>query len=306
MSKLTGWIVLLIVAAMWGSAYVCTRILLTYLDSFDLLVYRFLPSSVIAMIVALTVYRKKSIPLIKRFWWLFTLMAIFYLYGHQFFQILGQTVIPSAPAGLIIGTYPIFTVILASIFLHEKLTVPKISGMSLSFIATGYLMFKGASGEAVSQGISTHDWFKYGVIILISPIMAAILTILVKPYVSNGEKPGVQIDPAVLTMLYMAPCLFLLIPLLPSTIPLTGITTDLQFWLTLFVIIAFVTFAAYLGWLWVLKYFDAGMVAISTYIVPLFGIFYSWIILKEPIGIATILGGAGIIAGVIIASWKSK
>jgi drug/metabolite transporter (DMT)-like permease len=164
------------------------------------------------------------------------------------------------------------------------------------------MMFRGASHEAIAQDIEPSQWIIYGFITLISPIGAAIHTVLAKPYVTGENKHGEKLDPVVLTMLYMAPCIILLLPLMPFVeMPQAG-TLDARFWWSLGFLIVMVTMVAYLGWLWTLKHFDASMVSISTYMIPVFGLVYSWLWLNEPMGVATLTGAMGIMTGVLIAS----
>jgi drug/metabolite transporter (DMT)-like permease len=306
MSRLIQWVVLLVVAAIWAGAYAATKYLLDYVGPFELLVFRFLPVSIIAILLILIFYRKDAVRLLPKYWLLFLGMAIAWLYGHQYMQILGETVIPSAPAGLIIGTYPVFTVILAAIFLKEKLTKWKIIGGLIAFASTGFLMFQGASNEGAAQDISSSQWITYGLITLVSPIGGAIYTLLAKPFLSGQNRDGVKMDPGAMSMLYMAPCIILLVPMMVATPAPDLRSFDMSFWIVLAFLVIFVTFVAYLGWLWALRHFEASTVSISTYMIPVFGLVYSRLWLNEPMGIVTILGAIGIVAGVLIASLEGK
>jgi len=229
-------------------------------------------------------------------------VSVIWLFGYHYALNIGETVIPAGPAGLIIGTYPIFTLFLASIFVNEKLTVNKVVGAAIAFAGTAFLMIFGAMHEGAELNIEPAKWIMFGLITFLAPISAAVHTIIMKPYLTGENRDGVKFDPVHLTVLYMAPAGILLIPIwmmnpLPSLSDLTA-----EFHISLWFLIIFCTLVAYIGWLWAVGKIGAGPASMTTYIIPVISIIYAKLLLDEPIGPGSIIGAVGIISGVIVAS----
>lgn len=322
MAKFTQWFVLVIVAALWGAAFSAIKYCLEFVSPTELLILRLFPIGILALLILVVFYRKLSLELYKKCWPVFLTISLLWLYGYHYTLNVGETVLPAGPAGLMIGTYPIFTIFLAAIFIKEPLTVWKIVGGLVGFAGTAFLLLFGASGEGSVMNIEPSDWITYGLITMIAPVSAALHTIIARPYMTGENRAGVKIDSVLLNMLYMAPATVLLIPVILmhsipsmngnsgneiSNLSFSGLVSlPVSFWLVLLFLIIFCTLVAYIGWLWAVEKLGAGTVSISTYMVPIFSLVYARILLGETIGVASIIGAVGIIMGVIIATIRPK
>lgn len=301
-----SWIVLLLVAAVWGGAFAAIRFILAFISPADLLVARMLPTAVICLLVALLFYRRETLRLFPRYWRLFVTITVLWLFGYHYALNVGETVLPAGPAGLIIGTYPVFTVFLAAPLLGERLTAGKIAGGLTAFAGTAFLMLFGASHEGAQLHIEPSRWILFSLITLIAPVSAAFHTIAAKPYLTGENRDRARIDPTLMTMLYMAPASIFLIPMIAADPQSVAPAMPLSAWIALAFLVIFCTLGAYVGWLWGVERLGAGPAATSTYIIPLFSLAYARIWLGEPIGPGTIVGAVLIVAGVIAANvgWK--
>ena len=300
MSRFIPWIVLLGVSIAWGGAFTAIRYLVQYVSAEDLLVWRFIPTSIMVIILILGWHRKEFARSLPRLWWLFLVLGALWLFGYHFTLNLGETVLPAAPAGVIISTYPIFTVFLAAIFLGESLTKWKVAGGLIGFAGTALLMFAGGSGEGSGLDLSVGMWIKYSLITLIAPIIVAFHTIIIRPYLTGkgGREP---VSTFVINYGYMAPTGFMVLPLMHSGMVSDATTFPVGFWLWLGFLVVLCTLLANIGYFWALQRIEAGPVSISTYLIPLFSIGYAHIFLGESIGLYTWIAAFCIIVGVIIA-----
>ncbi len=300
------WFVLFLVAAFWGGAFAAIKFVLDFISPTELLVYRFMPTAIICIIVILVFYRRDSVRLFRKHWLIIMVMNLLMLFGYHLVLNIGETVLPSGPAGLIIGTYPIFTIFLAPFFINEKLTPGKVIGGIIGFAGTAFLMLMGSQHEGAELNIEPSQWVLFSLITLIAPIAAAVQTIIAKPYVTGENRHGVKFDPIHLNMLYMAPAAVLLIPFMLNGPSRNLSEFPMAFWLALGFLVIFCTLGAYIGWLWAVARIGAGRVAVTAYVIPLFALAYARVWLGEPIGLPTIVGAVCIIAGVILANAGGK
>jgi drug/metabolite transporter (DMT)-like permease len=71
-------------------------------------------------------------------------------------------------------------------------------------------------------------------------------------------------------------------------------------WLSIAFLSFLCTVFAFVIWFWALQRMEASQVSSFTYLVPLFGVSFSQVILGEPITLALIIGGTILLSGVYI------
>jgi drug/metabolite transporter (DMT)-like permease len=71
-------------------------------------------------------------------------------------------------------------------------------------------------------------------------------------------------------------------------------------WLSIAFLSFLCTVFAFVVWLWALQQMEASRVGSFTYLVPLFGVSFSQVILGESITLALVIGGAILLGGVYI------
>lgn len=63
---------------------------------------------------------------------------------------------------------------------------------------------------------------------------------------------------------------------------------------------------AYLLWYWGLRVLTPSQTAVYTYLVPVFGVLVAWVVLGEQPTLFALLGGAVIVAGVVLTNTSSR
>jgi drug/metabolite transporter (DMT)-like permease len=301
-SRALPWLVLLGVSAFWGAAFPIIRYLVEWVSPSDLLVARFFPTAVLILPLVLFTYRPALCRVYPRLWWLFLLLAVLWLFGYHLLLNLGETVLSAGTAGLIVSTYPVFTVFLAAAFRMERLSAAKVVGGLVAFAATAFLTLSGAGQAETTYQVQPAQWIRYSLLTLITPVVAAAQTLMARPYLIGRRANHEPVDPFVMSLGYMLPA-----GILSLSLWRPGLASDLAavptgFWPALSVLVVFSTLLATMGWFWALTRVEAGPAAISTFVIPIFSLAYSWAFLGEPIGPPELLGAGGIIAGVAIAT----
>jgi len=125
----------------WSNAFIAIKFGLRELSPLGLTAFRFILASAF-FLIALLLFPKSRIPTSKE---LPLLLVLALLEGASYHILLnyGEQFVPAGTASLIIGSSPIFTAILASIFLKEKLGSLGILGIAISFSGLFLISWKG-------------------------------------------------------------------------------------------------------------------------------------------------------------------
>lgn len=134
---------------LWSLAYVCTRLALQYFSVFSLGFLRYLVSSLVMLIAALVTRmklpRRADVP-----WFLLSGGIGFFLYIIAFNC--GQATVSSATASVLIATAPVMTALLAQIFYREKLRAYQWAATAIEF--AGVLILTLMNGAfSVNRGL---------------------------------------------------------------------------------------------------------------------------------------------------------
>lgn len=187
---------------------------------------------------------------------------------------------------LIVDSQPIFTVLASYIFLRERLPLPAICGVLLA-IAGIFLIF--FDGLIVAQGMLKGD------------ILALVGAISVVGYVLIGRKMRASLDLLTyVTPLYAVCTLFLLIAVIISGDRLTRYGWDEY---KLFIALAVVpTIFGHTVFNWALKHVKAAVVSVSFLGEPIGASLLAFLLLGQKPTIATLVGGAMIMAGIYLTT----
>ncbi len=133
------WLMLMTLVAMWGTSYFFIEIALRSVAPLTLVATRIMLGAVL-LFGAMRMLRLKT-PRDARTWWFFILLAIFG-YCLPFFLITwGQQSVDSGLAGILVGTMPLATLLLAHRFIEgERITPAKVAGFVLGFAGLAVLL----------------------------------------------------------------------------------------------------------------------------------------------------------------------
>lgn len=197
--------------------------------------------------------------------------------------VLGVDRVPAGVASLVASTMPLFTAVLAAVLLSEKVNREGAIGLAVGFGGTVVLASPSLGGETAAIGIAS---------LVLSALAWAFGTVFMKwkdfSRVSPVMLVGVQLLMSAALLVPFALVvegtgetewtLGLFVPLLYSAIPANAVT---------FALLATVVARA-----------TPTQAASSAYLIPVFGVFFGWLIRDEVLGWAEFVGGALVVLGV--------
>ena len=213
-------------------------------------------------------------------------LAFFTVFLPNISQNIGMKYTSASISSVIQSTSPIFTVMLAFIFLREARTLNKIVGSLVGLIGTVFL---------TTGGSFDFDATVFGnLLILISSISYAISGILIKVALS-------RIDPLDLLCFEIIFGFFmLLIPNMALEDLSAVISFSIDLWMYILFLSVFAGFLASIMYYMVLREEEISHLAIFSYLIPVFAIISSYIMLHETLGVKEIFFTMVILSGIVI------
>ncbi len=222
-------------------------------------------------------------------------MMLLGLFGVMIYQLCfmhGMKWTAAGDASLIMPINPIFTVLLAYLFLGQRITKKIVAGMGLSVIGVIIIV-----GWSPNTNIPLDERIIGDFMIMIAALSWAISSIITKRTMDNDIYQN--ISPSEIVVWYSLIGWVMLTPwmiyeLIFYDLPSPNITE-------LITILYLASFSTVIAYVWFVRGIEKlGPTVSSTYIflVPIFGILGGWIILNENIGTSMILGFILVVIGV--------
>jgi len=276
--------------AIWGSSFAAISASLQGgYSAGHLILVRFLIASIIFLFIALWPGVKFRFPQ-KEDLFKIGILGFIGISIYHLCVTYGQLTISAGTAGMLIGSAPIFTTIIAIIVLKERLGRIGWSGLAFGFI--GILLIAlgtGGGSFAISPGVF---------LVLIAAFSTAIFFVYQKPLFKKYS--AIELT-AYFTWVGTIPFLFFAPGLLEG---IQHSTSEAN--LSAIYIGVFPTAIAYLTWAMALSYSAASSVSNSLYLEPVVAIFVTWIWLTELPSALSIIGGFVAIASVILVNMYGK
>lgn len=199
--------------------------------------------------------------------------------------LIGVSRVPAGVASLISSTFPLFTALLAFALLGSVVPRLGIVGLAIGFAGTIVLASPSLSGDAATVGI-------------IALVVSAFVWAFGNVYMKWRDFSRVSPIMLVGVQLYMSAAV-----LWPVALIVEG-TADTDFSLGFFVPLLYaaipanaVTFALLAT---VVRRATPTQAAASAYLIPVFGVFFGWLIRDERLGLVRVIGGALVVVGVYL------
>lgn len=268
---------------LWASAFVGIRIALIDYSPGSLALLRFLVASFCMAIIYHCQDSKKIMPWKDRIHLLIAGMAGIGIYNICLNY--GEITVSAGIASFIIGLMPVITVLLSLLFLQERLNARVWFGILVSMVGLLLLALGEGAHLEMRQGL---------LLILISALMGAILTIIQKRFLKIY-------NPIVIISWVMWGGTLLL---LMFSYQLMQEIKEAEYQSTAAVIYMgiFPAALAYLAWGYVLEKMPASKASITLYALPLASTFLGFLLLHEEPSIVSLIGGAIALFGALIAN----
>lgn len=157
---------------LWGISFVATRLALREVEPVTLIFTRF----ALGVALLLTVLAARRVPLLppRSTWPALATMGFVGIFVHQLLQSYALTLTTAVRTGWLIGIIPIWSALLAAIFLRERFGVGKIAGLALGFLGAALVVTRGRFEPGLLALPSTRG----DLLILVSTVTWAVYTVL--------------------------------------------------------------------------------------------------------------------------------
>ena len=290
--EITAYAGLTLMTVIIGFSFIFVKMALRHASSIDLLAHRFTAAT--AGLFFFYLLRRKRWPVIDRKR-IFPLLVLSLFYPLLLFsmQTIGLQFTTASEAGILSATAPIFTVILAAVFLKEKNSFWQIIFVLLSVGGVVYIMYKNGLGE-ISNETLKGDFF-----ILLSVVSMAIYFVLGKKVTQQSNAMDITI--------FMTVTACVVFNLIAVTVHLNSGTLPLYFapfndseflWTILYLgilssfLTSFLTNSA-------LTAIPASQVSIFNNFSPVIAVFSGILFLNETLHAYHIIGGIMVLTGIV-------
>lgn len=277
---------LIVTLVLWGSGFAGVRAGLRGYSPEHLVVLRFaIASSVLigyAYLTRMRLPQLKDIPAIA-------LGGFLGITAYHLCLAFGQQIVTAGAASLINASSPIFTALLAIIFLGERLTVRGWLGIGISFTGVALISLGEARGFQLNLG---------ALLILLAAISQGVYFILQKPLFQRYS----AFELATYTIWSGT---ILLLGFLPGLLESVQIAS-LESTIAIAYLGIFPAAIAYMSWTYTLAQISATQAASYLYLVPFIAIAIAWIWLQELPSLLSIFGGFITLVGVFLVNLRQQ
>ena len=282
--ELRYWVVLTFLGAVWGSAFIFIKVAAPEFGAIGLVQARLTIASLVFIPILL---RKKYLILLKPAWKHSLVLAItnnaipFSLFSY------GSFGADSNILAILNATTAFNTMIIALLWLGEKVTLKQLFGLVLGFIGVIILVNPESSSTSIISALFC----------LIGAACYSFSTVFIQKYSEKTDKMVLIGWSIIFSCFIMIPFTLLnLPPQIPSANALLSAT-----WLG-----SISTGLAFFGYVYLIEKIGAVKTATVAYFLPVFGIIWGAVFLNEVITGGIILGCATILIGVFFATSNKR
>ncbi|MFQ5593782.1 MAG: DMT family transporter [Anaerolineae bacterium] len=282
-----------LLSLIWGASFMLIKIGLQGMDTLTLVTFRIALGALALWVVV----GWRRLPLPRTGVTLGALLLLGLFNNAIPFTLItwGETTIDSGLAAVLNGTVPLFTIVIAHLWLRdERITLPKVIGLLVGFLGVVIVIREG-TGELSLATLRSGTLGGQLAVVLASASYAT-ATVFARRYLQNVHAFVLAAAQLTAGTLFISAALFLWgwPPALDTSavIPLLAVVT----------LGVVNTGVAYMLYFSLLSRVGATRTTLVTYVIPAVGLFLGFIFLDEPLSLAVILGFLLIVAGVLLVN----
>jgi drug/metabolite transporter (DMT)-like permease len=283
-------IVYVTVALCWSGSWTAGKLGVGAVPPIELSAIRF----GIAGVLMLAIARATGASLGLARWKLLLVASFFGIFAYNALVFVGLTLGPASDGALIVPTLnPVLTVLFATV-LGERLTRNKLAGVVTATVGAIVVVVSAQSGTELSSQRLLSDLLMVGGAACWS-VYATLGAITTR----TGSPLGVTAVACLAGAAMLFPFGFLEkgyqdVPSWPATA-----------WLDIAYLVVFATIVGFVLFYWAVRRFGAGLASMVSYLVPIFAVTQAVFLLNEHPTAVEIFGGAIILLGVRLATWRT-
>jgi drug/metabolite transporter (DMT)-like permease len=296
LSNLQFFLMMMLAITSWALAFPFIIIALENLSFINLTIMRFFVvcTTFLLMIILkrnwFSKIHKKDIPSIFLLGFIGVMIYHFGLnYGEQYLS--------AGAASLIIATIPVFILVLAAVFLKEKITVLKFLGIILALFGVIVISLWGKPEEALEIQRAFAAFA-----VLIAAIVGAFYTIAGKKLLDRYNGLSLTAYAILFSSVILIPLSIFNHSSLISEIS----SMDMITWSAVIFLGIFSTVIAYAIWYIALEMKTASEISVYLYAIPVLSTIASYILFQDDITIFFVIGGIFVIVGLAFVNMKRK
>lgn len=279
-------IALAVALILWASAFAAIRVGLRGFGPGQLALLRFTIASIV--LLAYSLVTRQPLPRLRDLPMMLLLGFLGFFVYHVGLNA-GEVVVPGGAASFIIASVPVFSTLLAVIFLRERLTVPGWVGVVISFCGVALISLGSGAG------------FKFqpaALFIVAAAIGESIYFVLQKPYL--GRVSGLQLT--TYTIWTGTACMLVFLPGLVRQVQ----TAPMEATLAVVYLGIFPAAIGYVLWAHALSRADVSRVTSTLNLSPILSLVIAFLWLGEVPTVAALTGGLVTIVGVVVLNTLGK
>jgi len=286
--KLPPRIAALIAVVVWGVSFVATKAALRELSPTTLIFSRF-ALGVVLLLIIVRGHGAPSLPP-RDAWLSLALMGFCGIFVHQMLQAFGLTLTTAVHAGWLIGLIPIWSALLSFFLRKERFGGLKIAGLLGGFAGAVLVISRGEFTQEILRLPATRGDF----LILLSTINWAVYSVLGHDTIKNLGPTRATAGAMLFGWLMLAP----LFVWNQGWRELNHLS--LAGWGAVVFLGIGSSAVGYLFWYGALERIEVSRVAAFLYLEPLATLFAAVLLLNEPVGATTLIGGLLVLASVFV------
>lgn len=276
----------LLAVLFWGVSFVATKAVVQEISPFTLVLLR----AALGTAVLLAVLAAKRLPLVppRAVWPMLALMGFLGVAFHLLLQAYALTLTSAISAGWLIALTPLWSALLARLWLRERFSAAKITGLTVGFFGAVVVI----TGGRWDGGLLALPSTRGDLLVLVSTLNWALYSVL-------GRGTLRQLGATRATSGAMTAGLVLLAPALFASEAGAGLAgLSAGGWAAVLFLGLCCSGLGYLFWFRALETIEASRVAALLYLEPLVTLAAGALFLGEPVRLATVAGGLVLLAGV--------
>jgi len=283
-------VVLVVTLFLWASAFVGIRVAIEHYSPGALALFRFLVASLLLTSYMVATGRGASVRQATRSDWLgFAALGLTGVFIYHVALNAGERTVSAGAASLLVNTTPVFTVLLAAMFLKDLLGRRGTLGMAIAFAGAGLVSIGTNGGLRLEMG---------AIFVLIAAVSQAVYFIVQKDML---ERYGAL---ELTTVSTLCGCLMLSM-FTPELIDSVATAPRSASLVALYLGIG-PSAGAYLGWALIVSKLPVSRAVTLLYLVPVLTYLLGWALLGETPSLLSVLGGIATIAGVALVHGRSR